>query len=84
MPVQDLSAQNTRLGPGWLKKPIRGNVSTSQGLNITWPKESYMMNSSDMMNQASRWMSSGIVIWTVIGIVVGVLLILVMNRRSKK
>ncbi len=42
------------------------------------------MNSSDMMNQASGWMSSGIVIWTVIGIVVGVLLILVMNRRSKK
>lgn len=30
------------------------------------------------------WMEGGIVIWTVIGIVVGVLLIVVISKRFKK
>jgi hypothetical protein len=37
-----------------------------------------------MMNPAGGWMDSGIVIWTVIGIVVGVLLIVVISKLFKK
>lgn len=42
------------------------------------------MNFSDMMNQTSGWMSGGIVIWTVVGIVVGVLLIVLISKLMKK
>ena len=36
------------------------------------------------MNQITEWMGGGIVIWTVIGIIVGALLILVISRLRRK
>lgn len=42
------------------------------------------MNPSDMMNQTTGWMSSGIVIWTVVALIVGVLLIVLISRLAKK
>jgi uncharacterized membrane protein len=37
-----------------------------------------------MMNYTDGWMGGGMWIWTVIGALVVVLLIVVMNKRSKK
>jgi hypothetical protein len=39
---------------------------------------------SVMMNLTGGWMEGGIVIWTVIGIAVGVLLIMLISRMFKK
>jgi len=37
-----------------------------------------------MMNYTDGWMGGGMWIWTVIGVLVVVLLVVVMNKRSKK
>ena len=37
-----------------------------------------------MMNYTDRWMGGGMGIWTVIGVLVVVLLVVVMNKRSQK
>lgn len=37
-----------------------------------------------MMNYTEGWMGGGMWIWTVIGVLVVVLLVVVMNKRSKK
>ncbi|ALC14907.1 hypothetical protein DSOUD_0106 [Desulfuromonas soudanensis] len=47
------------------------------------------MNSSDMMNHNGGWMDhgwmgGGMVLWTVIGVLVVVLLVVLINKQSKK
>jgi uncharacterized membrane protein len=37
-----------------------------------------------MMNYTDGWMGGGMWIWTVIGVLVVVLLVVVMNKRSKR
>jgi len=37
-----------------------------------------------MMNYTDGWMGGGMGIWTVIGVLVVVLLVVVMNKRSKR
>lgn len=37
-----------------------------------------------MMNYSDGWMGGGMWIWTVIGVLVVVLLVVVINKRSKK
>jgi hypothetical protein len=51
-------------------------------------KRSFMMNQTDMMNHTDGWMGGwaggGMWIWTVIGVLVVVLLVVVIAKLSKK
>ena len=41
------------------------------------------MNHTDMMNQTNSWMGGGILLWTVIGILVGLLLYAMIKLLKK-
>ena len=42
------------------------------------------MNNTDMMNHTNGWLSGGMWIWTIIGVLVVVLLVVVIIKLSKK
>jgi uncharacterized membrane protein len=42
------------------------------------------MNHTDMMDHTAGWMGGGMWVWTVIGVLVVVLLVVVINKQSKK
>ena len=42
------------------------------------------MNDIDMMNHSSGWMGGGMLMWTVIGVLVIVLLVVAINKLSRK
>ncbi len=43
-----------------------------------------MVNDTDMMNHANGWMGGGMWLWTVIGVLVIVLLVVAINKQSRK
>jgi hypothetical protein len=76
---------------------VRANLATAAAFIVTYVlvcpvaggsqrnERSFMMNQTDgWMGGMGGWMGGGMWIWTVIGVLVVVLLVVVINKLSKK